>query len=151
MRWRIAAFALLVLSGPAWAVGANEELPDPAAEARARALFQELRCMVCQNQSIDDSDAPLAKDLRMLVRERISAGDDAATIKDFLVARYGNFVLLRPPVTGETLLLWVAPALVLVLGAGASVLALRRRRRVAPDGLSEDEQRRLDAVLAAER
>jgi cytochrome c-type biogenesis protein CcmH len=147
MRWRIAAFALLVLSGPAWAVGANEELPDPAAEARARALFQELRCMVCQNQSIDDSDAPLAKDLRMLVRERINAGDDAGAIKDFLVARYGNFVLLRPPISGETVLLWGAPALVLILGAGASALAFRRRRAAVPEALSEDEQRRLDAAL----
>jgi cytochrome c-type biogenesis protein CcmH len=149
MRWRTAAFALLVLSGPAWAVGANEELPDANAEARARALFQELRCMVCQNQSIDDSDAPLAKDLRKLVRERISAGDDARSIKDFLVARYGNFVLLRPPISGQTMLLWGAPALVLVLGAGASALAYRRRR-AAPDALSEDEQRRLDAAMNVE-
>ncbi|MGQ4272482.1 cytochrome c-type biogenesis protein [Terrihabitans sp. B22-R8] len=141
--------AAMLLAAPAWAL-VDERLPDPAAEARARALFLELRCMVCQNQSIDDSDAPLAKDLRMLVRERVKAGDSGDQIKEYLVARYGEFVLLRPRLSSETLLLWGAPVIVLVLGAGAAALAFRRRRSAGPAELSADEQKRLDAALQRE-
>jgi cytochrome c-type biogenesis protein CcmH len=112
---------------PALAVQPDEILKDPALESRARALSQELRCMVCQNQSIDDSDAPLAKDLRVLVRERLSAGDSDNQVIDFLVARYGEFVLLKPRVTAHTLLLWLAPFAALLIG-GWGVIAFIRRR-----------------------
>nr|WP_222877549.1 cytochrome c-type biogenesis protein [Terrihabitans soli] len=136
-----------MLASPAFAYDPGGELKDAAQEARARDLFRELRCMVCQNQSIDDSDAPLAKDLRTLVRERVQAGDSNDAIKDFLVARYGNFVLLKPPLAGETLILWGTPVAILLIGGGIALLALRRRRAVesaAP--LSADERRKLDEL-----
>ena len=144
---------LLALSvAPAFAVNPGEQLPDPAQEARARALGAELRCMVCQNQSIDDSDAPLAKDLRLLVRERVKAGDSDSQVLEFLVDRYGEFVLLRPRLRGETLLLWgLAPA---VLGLGLiGYLVWARRQRRRPEtavSLSEDECVRLETLLADE-
>src|SRR3954462_3072621 len=120
MRKLIAISALLLVAllvgGPARAVQPDEIMPDPAKEARARMLSRELRCMVCQNQSIDDSDAPLARDLRLLVRERLQAGESNERVLDFLVARYGEFVLLKPRLAWHTLLLWAAPAIVL-LGA----------------------------------
>src|SRR5229473_4368713 len=103
--------------GSALAVQPDEILPDPKLEGRARALSHELRCMVCQNQSIDDSDAPLARDLRILVRERLKAGDTDQQVIDFLVARYGDFVLLKPRFTSHTALLWLMPAAVFVIGA----------------------------------
>src|SRR5438477_6443849 len=109
--------ALTLIGAPALAVQPDEILQDPVLETRARALSQELRCMVCQNQSIDDSDAPLAKDLRLLVRERLTAGDSDNQVIDFLVARYGEFVLLKPRVSAHTLLLWLAPLAVLVIAA----------------------------------
>jgi cytochrome c-type biogenesis protein CcmH len=124
----------------------DEILADPALEARARNLSKELRCMVCQNQSIDDSDAPLARDLRILVRERLKSGDSDRQVQDFLVARYGEFVLLEPRVAPRTLLLWSVPVLVLVLGAGMILLAFRRRPRVPAAPLSEDEKRRLSGI-----
>jgi cytochrome c-type biogenesis protein CcmH len=144
------AAVILALAAPAFAVNPGEQLPDPAQESRARALGAELRCMVCQNQSIDDSDAPLAKDLRLLVRERVKAGDSDSEVLDFLTERYGEFVLLRPRFRGETLLLWLfAPA---VLGAGLIgylFWAFRSRpSAVAGEGLSEAERERLDALLA---
>ena len=127
----IAVVALaFALSAPAFAVQPDEIMSDPAKEARARALSRELRCMVCQNQSIDDSDAPLARDLRLLVRERIAAGDSDAQVVDFLVARYGQFVLLKPRLEGETLLLWLLPPLVLL--GGLLSLSDRRLRVGAP-------------------
>src|SRR5215472_160791 len=127
----VAVLSLVVLS-PAVAVGPDEFLSDAALEARARALSRELRCMVCQNQSIDDSDAPLARDLRLLVRERIAAGDSDNQVVDFLVARYGQFVLLKPRFERETLLLWLLPPLVLIGGGLALWLqAGRRTRRTA--------------------
>lgn len=137
---------------PAFAVNPGEQLADPALEARARALGYELRCMVCQNQSIDDSDAPLAKDLRLLVRERVKAGDSDDQVLAFLVDRYGEFVLLRPRVRGETLLLWGFAPAVLGLGlVGYLLWALRARKsRAEGEGLSEDERARLDALLASE-
>jgi cytochrome c-type biogenesis protein CcmH len=139
---------LLLLSSPAFAVQPDEILKDPVLESRARALSQELRCMVCQNQSIDDSDAPLAKDLRVLVRERLTAGDSNAQVIDFLVARYGEFVLLKPRLNAHTLLLWLAPFAVLVVGALAFVFAGRRRAVAgAPAQLTPDEEARINALL----
>ena len=122
-------FTLTLLAAPhAFAVQPDEVLKDPALEARARTLSKELRCMVCQNQSIDDSDAPLARDLRVLVRERLEAGDSDQQVIDFLVARYGDFVLLKPRFTSYTALLWLMPAVVFVIGALALVVFARRHR-----------------------
>jgi len=149
---RASAFALALLlaaAGAAVAVEPSEMLKDPVLEARARAISKELRCLVCQNQSIDDSNADLAHDLRLIVRERLTAGDSDDQVKAYLVARYGDFILLDPPFEAKTLLLWSGPALVLLLGAGAVVLAYRRRRiDVAPPaGLSEDEKKRLARLM----
>jgi cytochrome c-type biogenesis protein CcmH len=145
-------FALALLVTPALAVQPDEILKDPALESRARALSQELRCMVCQNQSIDDSDAPLAKDLRVLVRERLTAGDSDRQVINFLVARYGEFVLLKPRFTPHTILLWLAPFAVLIAG-GIGLIAFLRRRRTdespvaAQTPLSVDEQKRIAELL----
>ncbi|MBS0536857.1 MAG: cytochrome c-type biogenesis protein CcmH [Proteobacteria bacterium] len=145
----VALLSSLLLPGAALAVKPDEILKDPALEARARTLSQELRCMVCQNQSIDDSDAPLARDLRLLVRERLEKGDSDRQVLDFLVARYGNFVLLKPPVEPSTLLLWGLSPLVLIIGIGALVIMARRRRSVAleAEALSAEERRRLDGLV----
>jgi cytochrome c-type biogenesis protein CcmH len=145
--WRI--LILLLVACPALAVTPDERLSDPKLEARARAISQELRCLVCQNQSIDDSNADLARDLRILVRERLKAGDSDGQVIDWVVARYGDFVLLRPAVKPSTLPLWLAPMMVLVLGAVALVMFFRRRRQMsaAPAPLSPEEQRRLEALL----
>jgi cytochrome c-type biogenesis protein CcmH len=124
---RLFALALLFIAS-AWAAHAvepDEILADPALEARARALTQDLRCVVCQNQSVDDSDAPLARDMRVLVRERIKAGDTDAQVRTFMIERYGKFVLLRPPVERDTLLLWFAPVAILGLGALAAWAYMR--------------------------
>ena len=138
-------------SGVAYAVQPNEVLSDPALEARARGLSAHLRCLVCQNQSIDDSDAPLARDLRLLVRERLVAGDSDAEVTRFLVARYGEFVLLRPPFGWHTLALWLTPALLLALAAGGIGwrISATRRRAASPAQapLTADEQRRLAGLL----
>jgi len=153
MSWfRVVIVALsMVASYPAQAVQPDEVLTDAALETRARNLSRELRCMVCQNQSIDDSDAPLARDLRLLVRERLKAGDSDTQILDFLVARYGDFVLLKPRFTSHTALLWLLPALILIAGA-AALFALRRRQRVRAVSaqLSEDEEARVAEVLKRE-
>lgn len=141
---------LLLLAAPALAVQPDERLADPALEARARALSRELRCIVCQNESIDDSNATLAKDIRVLLRERLSAGDSDQQAKAFLVARYGDFVLLRPPVRTETWLLWYGPFALLALGAAVAFAALRRRRPAPPAPLTPEEQARLDALLREE-
>ena len=135
------------IAAPALAVQPEEILKDPVLESRARALSQELRCMVCQNQSIDDSDAPLAKDLRVLVRERLTAGDSDSQVIDFLVARYGEFVLLKPRLSAHTLLLWLAPFAVLLIAAFGFIAARRRNASVAPDRLTPDEQARINALL----
>ena len=116
LRAVIVMLGLLAMALPAHAVQPDEIMADPAKEARARELSKELRCMVCQNQSIDDSEAPLARDLRLLVRERIAAGDSNGQVIDFLVARYGEFVLLRPRLTLHTLLLWLVAPVALILG-----------------------------------
>jgi cytochrome c-type biogenesis protein CcmH len=128
----------------AQAVQPDEMLSDPQLEARARALSRELRCMVCQNQSIDDSEAPLARDLRILVRERLRAGDSDPQVLNFLVARYGEFVLLRPPFEWHTALLWLAPLAVLLAG-GFSLVFLARKRELpaVPPALSAAERERL--------
>ncbi len=125
-------------------------LEDPAKEARAQALFQDLRCLVCQNQSIADSNAPLADDLRTLVRERIAAGDDEPAIKAFLVARYGEFILLKPPLNAHTWLLWAAPVLALLAGCALAARGLVRRRGSEPDAqsaLSDAEARKLRELI----
>jgi cytochrome c-type biogenesis protein CcmH len=137
----------LGFSGAALAVQPDEVLADKALEARARALSTELRCLVCQNQSIDDSNAPLARDLRMIVREKLVAGESEDAILAFLVARYGEFVLLKPRFTMATALLWLGPFLVLLAG-GIGIVLLARRRRVVENSapLSADEQARLEAL-----
>jgi cytochrome c-type biogenesis protein CcmH len=143
---RCIAFCLmLAASAPAFAVQPDEVLPDPTLEARARALSQELRCLVCQNQSIDDSDALLARDLRLLLRERLKNGDSDQQVLDFLVARYGEFVLLRPPLGWHTMLLWVTPGLLLAIGAVALFAAGRRRskRNLTEQALTPQEAARL--------
>ncbi len=130
----------LLLALPAFAVDPDEVLADPALEARARAISADLRCLVCQNQSIDDSDADLARDLRLIVRERLVAGDTDAAVVRYVVDRYGEFVLLRPVVAPHTVLLWAAAPLALLVGGIAIVLGLRRRRRAVAEGpLSEEE------------
>ncbi|MBR1158820.1 cytochrome c-type biogenesis protein [Bradyrhizobium elkanii] len=152
----VLAAALMLGAMPARAVLPDEIMADPAKEARARELSKELRCMVCQNQSIDDSEAPLARDLRLLVRERISAGDSDRQVIDFLVARYGEFVLLKPRLNEHTLLLWLTPPLALLLG-GFALWRLGRRRAIpaagggdSAAGLTSDEQARLKRLLAPE-
>jgi cytochrome c-type biogenesis protein CcmH len=148
-----ALFAVALMVTPVHAVQPDEIMSDPAREARARDLSRELRCMVCQNQSIDDSEAPLARDLRLLVRERIAAGDNDNQVIDFLVARYGQFVLLKPRFERETLLLWLLPPLVLVGGGLALWLQARRRNARSTEtvaGLTADEEARLAALMSAD-
>ncbi|MGN6286175.1 MAG: cytochrome c-type biogenesis protein [Afipia sp.] len=160
---RIRSFVLLLavtlsLAAPiaAFAVQPDEIMRNPAQEARARALSRELRCMVCQNQSIDDSDAPLARDLRLLVREQIAAGKNDQQVMDFLVARYGEFVLLKPRVEGHTLILWLVTPLLLIAGGVGLWLYNRRRLRGAAEPksadvrLTPDEETRLQRLLASE-
>ena len=144
---------LLSVSFPLYAVEPNEMLANPTLEARARALSKELRCMVCQNQSIDDSEAPLAHDLRVLVRERLQAGDSDAQVVDFLVARYGEFVLLNPRLSWRTAVLWGLPPAVLLLGMLALIVVVRRPRTTpAADmaNLSAAEEARLSDLLHRE-
>ncbi len=146
---RIAALAVALAAVPAsaLAVQPNEVLADPALEARARAISAELRCMVCQNQSIDDSDAELARDLRVIVRERLSAGDTDQAVMDFVVARYGEFVLLKPQFNARNALLWSAPFAILLLGGLLVVRRWRRPTREQPALLSGTEEQRLKDIL----
>jgi cytochrome c-type biogenesis protein CcmH len=153
------AFAVAMLAGvpAAHAVQPDEIMADPAKEARARDLSRELRCMVCQNQSIDDSEAPLARDLRLLVRERIAAGDSDRAVIDFLVARYGEFVLLKPRFNEHTILLWLIPPLALV-GGGFALWTYSRRRGKSADPAGEsvvpltaEEKTRLERLMAPDR
>jgi cytochrome c-type biogenesis protein CcmH len=127
----------LMLTPPALAIEPDELLADPALEARARTISRELRCVVCQSESIDDSSAPLARDLRLLVRERLLAGDSDEAVIAHIVARYGDYVLMRPPVQTNTLLLWASPAAALLVAALAALLILRRRR-LAPGEAPEE-------------
>ncbi|NQU61905.1 MAG: cytochrome c-type biogenesis protein CcmH [Rhodospirillales bacterium] len=163
---RTGVFLLAPLLGllwlaPAWAVNPDEVLADPVLEKRAREISKGLRCLVCQNQSIDDSDADLAKDLRIIVRERLTAGDSDQAVLDYVVSRYGDFVLLRPPFRASTLVLWLGPALIAGLGLWAIIAFFRRRKLEAalepggatsdgqkkPKPLSADEMRRIEELL----
>jgi cytochrome c-type biogenesis protein CcmH len=141
--------AAVLLALPALAVEPSEVLPDPALEARARAIGRALRCVVCQNQSIEDSAAEVAHDMRRAVRERLTAGDTDAQVMTFMVARYGDYVLLKPPFKSDTWVLWLGAPLVLLLAGGALVLAARRRRPVeaAPVPLTNEERARVSALL----
>jgi cytochrome c-type biogenesis protein CcmH len=130
----LALLTLLSAAGVALAVEPDERLADAVLEARAVALSKQLRCVVCQSQNIDDSDAMLARDLRLLLRERIAAGDTDEEALAFVVDRYGEFVLLKPPVRADTALLWLAPALTLLIGGGAAFMLLRSRRNPVPQG-----------------
>ncbi len=153
MVWSVRIFlVVLALLGatPLYAVQVDEILPDPALEARARVISQDLRCMVCQNQSIDDSEAPLARDLRLLVRDRLKAGDSDTQVIDYLVARYGEFVLLRPRVNWHTAILWAAPLTIFFLGLFAIGFSVLRRPAgpAVPEvaALSEAERLKLNAI-----
>ncbi|MEQ5776489.1 cytochrome c-type biogenesis protein CcmH [Thalassospira sp. NFXS8] len=136
---------------PAFAVNPDEMLSDPVLEQRARTISEELRCLVCQNQSIDDSDADLAHDLRVLVRERLLAGDSNQQAIDYIVARYGDYVLLNPPLKPDTYILWASPFILLILAALAVVGFYRRKKRddrTTPANLTDQERKRLDEILS---
>lgn len=147
MRWLLLWAALLL--APAHAVEPNERLPDPALESRARTLSGELRCLVCQNESIDESGADLAHDIRVLVRQRLTAGDTDTQALQNIVNRYGAFVLLRPPVQPATYVLWFAPPALVLLGLASTLFWLRRRQALPADAapLSPDERHRIDRLL----
>jgi cytochrome c-type biogenesis protein CcmH len=153
----IAAFGFILpvlFTAPAQAVNPDEMLSNPVLEERARVISQELRCLVCQNQSIDDSDAELARDLRVLVRERLVAGDDNDEVIDYIVARYGDYVLLNPPLKPETYILWASPVILVILALIAVFAFYRRKQRdgaTVTTSLSADEQARLDALLGSSK
>ena len=140
---------LVLIASPVWAVQPDEVLSDPALEARARELSKDLRCLVCRNESIDESNAPLARDLRILLRERLVAGDTDQEAMDYLVDRFGEYVLLRPQLGGTNLILWLAAPIALIVGLGIGFAFLRRKSKApAPtDDLSEEEQQRLAEIL----
>jgi cytochrome c-type biogenesis protein CcmH len=145
----VALFLAVAAAAPVFAIEPQEQLADPALEVRARTISQELRCLVCQNESIDDSNADLARDLRRIVRERLTAGDTDDQVMGFVTARYGDYVLLRPPLRAGTLVLWFGPVVLLFTAVG--LLILRRRRRpaeVAP--LSPEESKRLARLMDEE-
>jgi cytochrome c-type biogenesis protein CcmH len=147
----LALLAFLLLAPAAFAVEPSERLSDPTLEARARALSEELRCLVCQNETIDESSAPLAHDLRVLLRERIAAGDTDAQALKFLTDRYGDFVLLKPPVVPATYLLWFGPIIVLLLAGGGALIYLRKRKAATPVApLSAAEEQRIERLLKEE-
>lgn len=153
--FRLVPAAMLVLlvfaTAPALAVNPDERLSDPGLEARARALSKELRCMVCQNESIDDSNADLAHDLRVIVRQRLTTGDSDQQVLAYMRARYGDFVLLKPPVDSATWILWFGPFATLILGGGVIGLVTRYRRVLPPPTpLSEDEACQLQTLLKSE-
>jgi cytochrome c-type biogenesis protein CcmH len=145
MTWLRALLLALCLAAPVAALSPDEMLDDPVLEQRARDISAGLRCLVCQNQSIDDSDADLAKDLRVLVRERLVAGDSDEAVRQYLVDRYGEYVLLNPRVNGHTILLWIAAPALLLVGLG-TLFVVGRRRRVVDAGLSAEEQAALDEL-----
>lgn len=143
-------FCGLLAAGQASAVAVDKEIiDDPVLEAQAREIMSGIRCLVCQNQSIEDSNADLARDLRRIVRERVMAGDNGDQVRDYLVARYGDWVLLRPPLRGRTLFLWFAPLIFLVLGGAVLLRNLRRRKDAvtSPEPLDDAEERRLEQLL----
>jgi cytochrome c-type biogenesis protein CcmH len=146
----VMVLSLMLHLSPAWALEPDEILADPVMESRARALSAGFRCLVCQNQSIDDSDAPLARDLRLLIRERIQSGDTDKEVRNYVVSRYGDFVLLRPPFGSRTLFLWLSPFLLLL----AAVLFMLFRRRLSPGSdlpLTEGEEQRLRDLTSPRR
>jgi len=147
IRWASAVVVLLALAGPAWAVSdPGEMLADPVLEHRAEAIGEQLRCLVCQNESVEQSDADLARDLRRIIRQRVLAGQSNRQVIDWMTVRYGDFIRLRPPLEGRTLALWGAP--VIALGVGAAIVLLARRRRPsAPPPLSAAERQRLMQLL----
>lgn len=145
MSWLRALLVALCMATPAMALSPDEVLSNPVLEQRARDISAGLRCLVCQNQSIDDSDADLARDLRILVRERLVAGDSDEAVRQFLVDRYGEYVLLNPRLNNHTLLLWIAAPGLLLVGLGTLVMLARKRRTVTA-GLSEEEQAALDQL-----
>lgn len=148
MRLALAVLLAMLFALPAFAVEPSEMLKDPALESRARQIGQALRCVVCQNQSIDDSAAEVARDMRRAVRERLSAGDSDAQVYDFMVARYGDYVLLKPPFKLGTLLLWLGAPMLLLIAASAIMLTALRRRAAAPlPPLSDEERDRLRSLL----
>jgi cytochrome c-type biogenesis protein CcmH len=147
-RLMLAGLAALAFAAPALAVTPDEQLKDPKLEARARAVSRELRCVVCQNQSIDDSAAPLAHDLRVILRERLAAGDTDQQAKAYLVARYGDFVLLRPPFQPDTWALWLGPLAVLAAGGAGAALYIRSRARASDAPLSAEEEAEAAALMA---
>ena len=135
-----------ILVRPAMAVLPDEVLADPALEARARALSREIRCPVCQGENIDDSNAAISRDLRVVLRERLVAGDSDEEAVDYLVARYGEFILFKPRADGANLILWLAGPIMLILAGGVAILALRRRA-IPEDHLSEEEEKRLREIM----
>ncbi len=145
-----ALFALLFTAN-AFAIQPGEMLADPKLEMRARSIDQELRCLVCQNENIDDSNADLAHDLRVLVRQRVAAGDSDAQVKQYIVARYGDYVLLKPPFKAETYLLWFAPALLLVAAGAMAWVFARRQAKQPPPALSPEDKARIAALLEEEK
>ncbi|MDP6602821.1 MAG: cytochrome c-type biogenesis protein CcmH [Rhodospirillales bacterium] len=150
MRGMLATFAVLcaaLIAMTAAGVEPGEMLADPVLETRARDISKNLRCLVCQNQSIDDSNAALARDLRIIVRERLAAGDSDTEVIDYVVARYGDFVLLKPPLKPVTYALWFGPVAIALAAAAAAAAFLRRRRTRPPLPLNPDERRRLEALL----
>jgi cytochrome c-type biogenesis protein CcmH len=147
VRALLAILVLMAMAVPVHAVQPDEVLDDPALEERAREISKEIRCLVCRNESIDDSNASLARDLRLLVRERLVAGDSDSEVRAFLVARYGEFVLLKPIFSMANAALWFAGPLIFLLGLIASVLYLRRQRTATTEGLSPEEQAELDRLL----
>lgn len=146
MRWLV--FILALLASPLWAVEPDEVLDDPALEARARALSTDLRCPVCQNESIDESSAPVAKELRVVLRERLVAGDTDEEIMTYMVARFGEFVQMRPDAGGANLVLWLSAPVLLLLGLGIGWSAIRNRPE-AVKPLSDDEKARLDKIIGS--
>ncbi len=145
MRRVVLAFLFALLAAPSFAVQPDEVMKDPVLEARARALSEGLRCMVCQNQSIDDSEAPLARDIRILIRQRIAQGESNAAVRAYLVSRYGDFILLKPPFKPETWLLWLSAPLTLCAGLAAVVIA-RRHAPPSTPALSAQEEAQLAAL-----
>jgi cytochrome c-type biogenesis protein CcmH len=149
-RFIFVLIATLSVLSAALAVEPDEVLSDSTLEARARALSKTLRCMVCQNQSIDDSNAPLARDLRLLLRERLKAGESDDEVRDFLASRYGDFVLLEPRLSAHTVILWALPVLGLALGGITFLLASRRKNRIGESPLSPEEKQRLARLLGSD-
>lgn len=155
LRSLIVTLAVALLLGgvmtPVGAVEPSEILDNPVLEQRARAISKRLRCLVCQNQSIDESDAPLARDLRILIRERLTTGDTDGQVLDFLVARYGEFVLLKPRFAPHTILLWASPIAILAIGVWVIASAARRGRREADPALTDDERRALEGLVGRDQ